>query len=409
MIEIEDYNAIALEINRLFSDTTVDLSWNLSNTILTYAVSGSSLVAGTAIPLSVLGLNLSDQDFIVVVINTGTGWRTLQSPSGYSINFTPNPETITFTATYAIGTQIRAFNRTRHRYGWGQTASVYPIIRGQLIMSDESTLQAYLEANVNNLIDKVNIMETRTDGPSELSRVSPGSMIYATDKSVILSTVTTDILSSTNYWKNTQSTVMNNVFSFTRSTSWTNRLTATMRWNWPNYNAMRYFFNTGSNLRASLVTTGSTSNQGFANWNQVTTGMGSLILNLNATTQTGTGGLTTSIGAYELTQDFQRIFTSSSPSVPVDALGSFDEYGNYTNLVISWYGRIVENSPTPGMIGIEIQAELDDRSFTQTFVGSITYQAGYTRANTIIDNSATFNITPYLPAIVQQQAFVDNA
>jgi hypothetical protein len=409
LMEIADYNAIALEINRLFSDTTVDLSWSLSNVVLNYTVSGSNLVSGTAVAFTSAGLDIQESHLIVVTINTGTGWRTLLPTVNYTINYGLNPETITFTTTYNIGTQIKVYYRHSHRYGWGQQASVYPITSGQVVLADEQTLQAYLEANVNNLIDKTNIMETRTGGLSELTRVAPGNLIYATDKSVILSTIATDITSGNNYWRNDQATVLNNIFSFSRTANWTNRLTAAMRWTWPSYNAFRYFFNSGGNIRASLVTTGSPSNQGFANWNQVTTGMGNLTMNYDTTTQTGSGGISNNLGVYELTQDYQKIFTSSSPSLPVDQFGDFDEYGNYTAQVITWWARIVENSPTAGLISIDIQAELDDRAFTQTFAGTIAYQAGYTRANNITDNSATFNSTPFLPTISQQQNFVDNA
>jgi hypothetical protein len=405
LIEIADYNALALEVNRLFSDNTVGLDWSASNIILDLTVSGATLTAGTPVPLSVSGLNLNSSDFIVVTVNTGTGWRTLLPTIGYSLNYTPNPETITFTTSYVVTNQIRVYLRQAHRFGWGQQASVYPISAGDPILADEQTLQAYLEANVNNLIDKTNIMEVRTDGPSVLTRVAQGALIYATDKTTISSTIAADITSGSNYWQNSEATTLPSVFTFTRTTPWTTRLTATSRWSWDNYNDMRYFFNTGGEARAAIVTSGSSMNQGYVNWNQVANDMGTLIMNYDTTFQSGINGTSAGLGIYELTSDYQTVFTSGSPRVPVDNAGNFDAYSGYEDLVILWQARIVEDAPSMGNISLDIRAILDDRSFAQTFEGNIAYQSGYTRANDATDNSAVFSVDDYLPTITQQENF----
>jgi hypothetical protein len=405
LIEIADYNALALEVNRLFSDNTVGLDWSASNVILNYTVTGSTLTAGTPVSFDVAGLNLDSSQFVVVTVNTGTGWRTLQAPANYTINLVPNPETITFTTSYAVTTQIKVYLRQAHRFGWGQQASVYPINAGDPILADEQTLQAYLEANVNNLIDKTNIMEFRTDGPSTLTRVAQGALIYATDKTTISSTIASDITSGSNYWKNSEATTLPSVLTFNRTTPWTTRLTATTRWTWDNYNDMRYFFNTGGEARAAIVTSGSSPNQGYINWNQVANDMGTLIMNYDTTFQSGINGTSSNLGVYELTTDYQTVFTSGSPRVPVDNAGNFDAYSGYEDLVIVWQARIVEDAPSAGNISLDIRAILDDRSFAQTFDGNIAYQSGYTRANNVTDNSAVFSVANYLPTITQQEAF----
>lgn len=405
LIEIADYNALALEVNRLFSDNTVGLDWSSSNIILNRTVTGSTLVAGTPVSFDVSGLNLDSSQFLVVVVNTGTGWRTLLPTVNYTVNYLPNPETITFTTSYAISSQIKVYLRQAHRFGWGQQASVYPISAGNPILADEQTLQAYLEANVNNLIDKTNIMEFRTDGPSSLTRVAQGALIYATDKTTISSTIAADITSGSNYWKNSEATVLPNVLSFTRSAPWTTRLTAATRWSWDSYNEMRYFFNTGGEIRAAIVTSGSSLNQGYVNWSQVANDMGTLVLNYDTAFQTGINGISNNIGLYELTEDYQTIFTSGSPSVPVDDEGNFDAYAGYNDLVIVWQARIVEDAPSAGKISVDVRAILDDRAYSQTFDGNISYQAGYTRANDVTDNSAVFSVDDYLPTIAQQENF----
>lgn len=410
LIEIQDYNEIALEINRLFSDNTVDLEWATSDLILQYTVTGSALGSGTPIPMDVSGLDLIALEFLVVSINEGTGWYTINN-SQYTVNIVPNPEQISFNSTYGIGTQIRIHKRTDHRYGWGQQASVYPVDVGDPVLSDETTLQAYLEANINNLIDKVNVIEERIDGPSELTRINPGQLIYASDKTTITSTLQTD-LAGTNYWKNEVATLDVNVHDFSRDDPWTTTLTATARYTWDSYDEFRYFFNTGSDLRATLVSSGDTGSQGFINWTAVINKMGSLILNFDRCTQTGFGGVTENIGAYKLTEDYQIVFTSAGPTAPVgvnpdEYLPDIDEYNNFIeNMKIVWRARIVPDTPSAGNIAIDIRADLDDTEFAQTFDGTIEYQAGYKSADDVTDNTVEFSITDFLPEITTLDDFV---
>jgi hypothetical protein len=403
LIEIEDYNEIALEVNRLFSDNTVNLTWNLSDIVLDYEVTGAALGSGSEIPFDSANLNLSTDDYLVVIINEGDSWFTIGELE-YTIDYSANPEEISFSSTYGIGTRIRVYNRTDHRYGWGQQASVYPVAVGDPVLADEAVLQAYLEANVNNLIDKVNIMEERTDGPSELTRIAQGQLIFATDKTTITSTINADILSGQNYWKNEVATLTTNVASQTRTAPWTTELTGSMRWTWDSYDSFRYFFNSGCDLRATLVPSGSTNNQGFVNWTTVIDRMGSLILNYDTCLQTGSDGTSEEIGAYELTGDWQRVFISAGNNQPVgvdpsEYLDEYDEYLNFLNLRIVWEARTVINVPDSGNIAIDIRARLDDREFAQTFEGELEYQAGYRVADDVTDNSAVFSMTDNIPDV----------
>jgi hypothetical protein len=407
LIQIEDYNEIALEVNRLFSDNTVNLNWATSNRVLDYTVAGTALGSGSPIPFDNLGLNLNSGSFLVVVVDQGDGFFTLK-PNEFNLNFTPNPEQISFTQTYGIGTRIQAYFRESHRYGWGQQASVYPVNVGDPVLADEAVLQAYLEANVNNLIDKVNIMEERTDGPSELTRVAQGQLIFATDKTTITNTINTDILSGANYWKNEVATVTTNVESITRNTEWTTELTGIMRWTWDSYDNLRYFFNSGCECRATLATSGDANNQGFINWTRVIDQMGSLILNYDTCLQTGTGGTSEGFGAYELTEEFQVVYRSAGNSAPVgvnptEYLDEYDEYLSYRNLRIVWEARILPDTPAAGNMSIDIRARLDDREYAQSFNGTLEYQAGRKMGDGITDNSAVFSSADFVPVITAFQ------
>lgn len=403
LIEIADYNEIALEVNRLFSDNAPGLVWASSDRILDYTVSGTALGSGFPVAFSNAGLNLNSGSFVVVTVNTGDGYFTLK-PSEYTINFTPNPEEISFNQTYGVGTRIRVYFRESHRYGWGQQASVYPVNIGDPVLADEAVLQAYLEANVNNLIDKVNIMEERTDGPTELTRVAQGQLIFATDKTTITNTINSDILSGSNYWKNEVATVTPNVDSITRNTEWTTEITGIMRWAWDSYDDLRYFFNSGCELRATLATSGDENNQGFINWSRVIDQMGSLILNYDTCLQTGTGGTSEGFGAYELTEEFQVVYRSAGNSSPVgvnpgEYIDEYDEYISYANLRVVWEARILPDTPAAGNMSIDIRARLDDREYAQSFNGTLEYQAGYKVGDDIIDNSAVYSATDFVPDV----------
>ena len=400
LIEIEDYNDLAFEVNRLFSDNTSSLVWSASDLILndTADPAGESIGAQRNLVPSPLST-----DFIVVVINDVTQ----QLGADYTILYS-DPVVITFNNQLPPSAIVQVFNRQDQRFGWGQQASVYPISAGDPVLADEATLQAYLEANVNNLIDKVNIMEARVDGPSQLTRVAPAALIYATDKTTIDTTMAADISAGDNYWKNEIATVLPEVSSFTRTTDWDNVLVGEMQHTWDTYDSFRYFFNSGNELRTYIAMTGDPSNQGFNNWSQVCDAMGTLSINYDTCFQSGRNGITSNIGAYELTAEYQTVFTSGSPEVPVDENGDFDAYGTYNNLVIIWEARIVEDVPVAGNVSLELRATLSDQELNVTTQGTITYRGGYVIASDVVDNSAVFEMAANAPTLSILTDFTDS-
>jgi hypothetical protein len=403
LIEVDDYNELALEINRLFSDTTVSLSYTGSNIILNTTASPSGEPAGSTWNLSSV---VQPGDFVTATVN---GVITLQEGVDFTLTYT-NPSTITFIDPLGSNAQIVVYNRTTHRYGWGQQYSVYPITAGNPVLADEAVLQAYLEANVNNIIDKVNIIEERIDGPSQLTRVAQGALIRAQDKATIISTINNDVLTGDNYWKNTIATTFGSALSFERGSPWSDILIGEMRYSWDSYNRMRYFFNSGSDIRANVTMTGDPLNQGFANWRQVVERMGSMVMNYDTTFQTGAGGISENLGCYELTSEYQVVFTSSSPLRPVDNSGeynSYDEYGDYTDLIMVWEARILEDTPSAGNISIDIRLTMNDQSLNATTFGTVRFNGGFTQPGGLVDNSATF-FSPTPPTLTAINTFSDN-
>jgi hypothetical protein len=412
-IEIQDYNELALEINRLFSDATPDLGYYTSGIVLD---TPSGVVdAGETYTLT---SQVTSGDFLVATL----GDRTLVQSDDYTITFNAdNDDTITLTDAIALNAQLVVYSRTSHMYGWGQQASVHPIVAGDKVLSDESTLQAYIEANTNNLIDKLNITEVRIGGENEISRVAVGDLITPAELIGVKGLIDADVLVNDVYWNNDLPVITGAVLSYTRSTPWTAELTSTTRYTWESYDDMRYFFNAGCAIRAALNMTGNVTNAGYANWEQVVSQMGSLIVDRLSTTQTGTDGIQTGFGAFEFTPDYQTIFTAASPSTPYGADGnpdpnyadeSADEYADaytlYSSLRVVWNARLQVGVPSAGNVSIDISATLDDTSFPQFVEGTTTCNAGYTSTEDLVDNSATYSVTDFLPALTIVDNFTSN-
>jgi len=399
LIEIADYNELALLVNQIYSNNTPNLVWSTSDLILNDVASAGGETAGATRLLSPQpGVN----DFLVVTVNN----ITLRETVDYSVNYA-DPVTITFADPLVASAVLQVYNRQTHRFGWGQQASVYPVSISDPVLADEATLQAYLEANVNNLIDKVNVMETRLAGPTQLTRIAQGKLIEFTDKTLIQTTIDNDVTAGDGPWRNEVATATGEADSFTYVNDWDTGLAGSMRHSWDNYDSMRFFFNSGCELRASVTMAGDVLNQGFNNWGQVVDAMGTLSLNYDVAFQSGRNGTATQLGAYDLTTEWQTIYTSGSPEVPVDLNGDFDAYGTYTAMVMVWDARIVENVPLAGNISIDIRVTMNDLNLNQTFVGSTTYRGGYLIADDVVDSTATFAMAGNTPALAVETGFAE--
>jgi hypothetical protein len=394
-IEVADYNDLALEINRIFSDNTTSLGWSTSNIILNTTASPGGETAGATRDLTLVP---AVTDFLVVTVNDITLFETVD----YSLTYT-DPAVITYLGALPASAALKVYNRTTHRYGWGQQASIYPITAGNPILADEATLQAYLEANINNIIDKVNIIETRIDGPSTITRIAPGAIIFASDKLQISSVIDTDILTTDNYWQNTVATVFSGVTSFSRTSDWNNILIGEMRHTWDDYDSLRYFLNAGNEIRYSIDSAPDLGSQGARNWAQVCDAMGTIVLNYNATT--GTTGTATGLGAFNLTSTYQTIFTSGSPATPFDSIGEYDVYGSYSALIVVTEARIVENLPSAGNVSVDIRITLNDFDLNTTTIGSTTVSGGYKIADNVNNNSAVFSSATMAPTVTVLNSF----
>lgn len=99
----------------------------------------------------------------------------------------------------------------------------------------------------------------------------------------------------------------------TRSTAWNGVLTHTVTLTFASADAMRYYFNTGSELRITGSRSGGANTTKDQSWTSLLTGMGIIKFNHNSTTCTGTG-LTSAIGYRQLTSSAQEIFRKNASS-----------------------------------------------------------------------------------------------
>ena len=104
-----------------------------------------------------------------------------------------------------------------------------------------------------------------------------------------------------------------------RTSPWNGVVTHSITVTFPNADAARYFFNSGSQIEFSAERFGGTNNSKNNTWTSMfssppSSGMGVIAFNYNSTTNTGTGVASTSIGWYQLLTEDQLIFQKNAPA-----------------------------------------------------------------------------------------------
>jgi hypothetical protein len=103
--------------------------------------------------------------------------------------------------------------------------------------------------------------------------------------------------------------------SSTRATSWTGPIEHVWDVIFSNWNAARFFFNSGGQIRVAASRTGGSSNNQNTSVTNMLSGMGTVIFNHTETTRTGGSGTPTAIGFYNLTGSYQTIFSTAGSGV----------------------------------------------------------------------------------------------
>lgn len=155
-----------------------------------------------------------------------------------------------------------------------------------------------------------------------------------------------------------------------RTASWNGALTHNITISFGSQNAARYYFNSGGDIRFRVTLTGGTSetgpNQIFTDWSNMFTTMGTIVMNHNTTTRSGTAGTAQNIGFYGLTGTNQEIFRR---------VGS----GNYSSNVY------LINARSDGSGNILINIQFNDNkggnpNFDESVTGTLTSRIDLRRA-----------------------------
>jgi hypothetical protein len=195
-------------------------------------------------------------------------------------------------------------------HGWGGSNAA-AVVQGNLMQASE----------MNTLIDRINIGAdiVNTVGGS-LFNVSAGANILA---SIFNSTETfSDALSTGRLDIDAAELSLAAGGSAVRTNTWSALISCIFRYTFASFAKARYFFNSGGAFNTSSTITGYSTGTGWdgAGFNEIFTDMGTILMNYTQTTQSGAGGTPTSIGYYDLTTDWQLIFSQVGTGAYTDAV-----------------------------------------------------------------------------------------
>ena len=186
--------------------------------------------------------------------------------------------------------------------------------------------------------------------------------------------------------------------NFVRSASWTNRLEGIFAYTFPSYNAARHFFNSAGEIRFSLDMTGNAADNAYLNWNNICTNLGTVRLSHDNTLQSGTGGVSNNRGFYHLTDSFQSIYSSATPSG--GGYGGGYGGGGYASLRARFYAKYVTTGSNQHQV--QIRCVLDDSVYhPDPITGTTTYYAKLLQPNDISKNSVTYSVAGPTVSVIE--------
>lgn len=201
---------------------------------------------------------------------------------------------------FSDGCVACAFGGPNQKFGWG----------GSLV-SNKNIGNDILATDFNEMIDRINIGVDIVNGVAgTLPNLSIGNDIYASEYNNIENKE-----SAIRALKNTIDAVELSIHAGTtdaRTTAWPGTIDDICRYTFTSFNSARYFFNSGGAILISMALTGGSTGNA-ANWVSLFNRMGTVILDLDTTYQTGTDGAPSAIGYYNLTTTWQQIFIQSGP------------------------------------------------------------------------------------------------
>ena len=312
-------------------------------------------------------------------------------------------------------------DRSNHKFGWGAVNVDDAVVNGTLITAER--LQKLVD-RTNVMVDHVNINDTILvfTTPANRTDILARTLIRAEDLNVVETKVNSSILTNNTHLSidptNASSYVIDTSGTpYQRTVPWDDQLIGEHRWSFQNYNHARYFFNSGGQLRLNMEMTGGTT-AGYYNWADIINEMGTLSLTWNNVIQSSsrTPGTSEGKGFYDLTDQYQLLFTSSGVTIPedlsaygygYDAAGvyiydgafvdnntsaygyGYSGYSGYANRYMKLYGKWANNGTD-----VDLKIELDDTAFSQVSDGTVEVTCSYLMPDVIERNTATFDVSP---------------
>ena len=214
----------------------------------------------------------------------------------------------------AVSTSLEA-NCATYRFGWGNRNS-----------KQHSSKITHLDWN--QLIARLNIILTHTGytltaGGNSVTLVTRGETIKATHYNAIADGIN-EILTNTvsinagkaytrpyyNYVSATQAELFN-FTTTTREDAWQNAITTEIKLSFSDFDDVRYWHNSGADIRITPSTSGASSAAGIT-WAGIITKIGTYYWTIDGGNYTGTGGTIYDIGFCNLTTDYKLSFVSLS-------------------------------------------------------------------------------------------------
>ena len=324
IITAEEFNDLALVVDRVYNDITPSAAFtvieqnyrplNPSQTNVIFFLSGMDPYYTDITPGKgpfLLSPKPNAGDFLVVQIgNQATKF-------GYFMNIVNG--TITFLEDLPAGTQVMVFNRTTHIYGWGNAPT------------DKKSVTEQVDADdINQLIDRTNIILRRTGFSSVYDNVLPRTDILAEYDQELRDTLIGTII-------NGDKTYINAVAELTtgpmlnRVGAWSDSLAGAIEFEFTNYQRARYFFNAGGEIRFDVDISGNVNLEGIQEWVDIATALGTVKINWDRATQTGSAGVSNLEGFFHLTPEYQVLFLSDAVESPYSSGDPGDFYGGYVS------------------------------------------------------------------------------
>lgn len=236
-----------------------------------------------------------------------------------------------------------SFGDSNQTYGWGGSA-VGTVSVGDLITASQ----------MNALINRCNIGENICNGvTTPLGQIVADTVMTADEfneielKSDSITTNRNDISST--------ELITGGGGNSLRSTSWSSAINATYRYTFTDFDEARYFWNSGGAITFYGTITAYSTGTGWdgAGFDEIFTNMGTVTMDYNTSTYTGSGGSSSSIGFYDLTTTWQTIHSQTGVGVYSNATlvleAQTSPSGNYVELRVTLTpeaGRTVDGTVT---------------------------------------------------------------